>query len=344
MKILQIITLSELGGAQSVVVNLANRLTELGHEVIVAAGEGDGKMYGMLDNRIKVVRLVHMKRSLSIKHDFKALFELRKLGKKYKPDIVHLHSSKAGMLGRIVFDPKKIIYTVHGFDSIRLAYRKFLPLERLMQNRCKAIVGVSRYDYDNLMSCGITNGVTYILNGIKRPDTSGVSELPEMNKYEKVVLAIARVNPPKRHELFIEVSNLLPEFGFIWVGNQMPIDGCPENCHFVGNIPNAGAYCSKADLFMLPSNYEGLPIVIIEAMSFGLPIIASDVGGIKEIVRNGENGYVVDNVAEKFASYIKTVLSDKNHYDSFSQKSLDIYNQELSIEHMTARYLKIYNS
>ena len=128
MRILQVITLCELGGAQSVVINLANKLSE-NHEVIVAAGEGDGKMFTMLNDRVKQERLPHLLRALSPKNDMLTIFDMRKLYNKYKPDIIQLHSSKAGMLGRIAFPTKKVVYTVHGFDSIRLAYRKFLPIE-----------------------------------------------------------------------------------------------------------------------------------------------------------------------------------------------------------------------
>jgi glycosyltransferase involved in cell wall biosynthesis len=78
----------------------------------------------------------------------------------------------------------------------------------------------------------------------------------------------------------------LPQYGFVWIGNQEEMNDLPANCHFIGNIPNAGAYCRFADVFCLPSDYEGLPMVILEAMSFGKPVVASDVGGIKEIVLN----------------------------------------------------------
>ena len=81
MKILQIITLCELGGAQSVVINLANKLSEE-HEVIVAAGEGDGKMFSMLHPKIKQERLPHLQRALSPKNDFLTIFDMRKLYQK----------------------------------------------------------------------------------------------------------------------------------------------------------------------------------------------------------------------------------------------------------------------
>lgn len=341
MKILQVITLSELGGAQSVVINLSNNLCE-NHDVIVAAGEGDEKMYEMLKSTIKVEKCNDLKRALSPINDLLTILFFKKLYKKYKPDIIHLHSSKAGMLGRFAFPKNKIVYTVHGFDSIRLAYRKFLPIEKLMQYRCKAIVGVSQYDYNNLKKEGITNGINCVLNGVYKPNLETNRLLEISKKYKKIILSIARVSSPKRHDLFIETSKLLSDFAFVWIGNQSPIDDVPDNCFFLGSIPNAGAYCQYADIFMLPSNYEGLPIVILEAMSFGKPIVSSNVGGVSEIVKNDINGFTVENDPILFAKKIQYILADDQRYNSFCFESLKLYNNELTVDKMVERYLDIY--
>lgn len=98
-----VITRSDLGGAQSVIVNLANYYVANGQEVIVAAGDGDGKMFEMLDCRVKTERIGTLKRALSVKNDLRSVWELHRLYKKYCPDVVHLHSSKAGILGRLAF-------------------------------------------------------------------------------------------------------------------------------------------------------------------------------------------------------------------------------------------------
>lgn len=341
MKILQIITLSELGGAQSVVANLSNRLCEE-NEVIVAAGEGDGKLYGLLDKRIKIERLRNLKRRLSIKHDPLAVVELRRLYKKYQPDIVHLHSSKAGMLGRVAFPRKKVVYTVHGFDSIRIAYRKFLPIERLMQRFCSSIVGVSKYDKENMLSENITRNVNYIYNGIFVPDISESLSFNLPKQYKKTVLCIARLAPPKDSVLYMKVAELLPDYAFVWIGNQEAVVNHPENVYFMGNIQQAGRYNQIADIFVLPSNYEGLPMVIIEAMSLGKPVVASNVGGISEIVRDGVNGYVVENKESLFAEKIKYILDNEDVARTFGANSKDIFGEHLTVEQMTARYMAIY--
>lgn len=345
MKILQVITQSELGGAQTVVVQLANNLSKE-HQVILAAGQGDGKMWDMVDDKVIRENCPHLQRSISLKNDLLAAIELRKLYNKYKPDIVHLHSSKAGTLGRIVFPSKRTVYTVHGFDSVRLAFRKFLPIERCLQHFCKAIVGVSKYDEKHLIEEGIKNNVSTVYNGISVPDCSTLQPLDVLSTEKKKILSIARVFPQKKPDLFVAVAKLLPQYEFIWIGNQREVTEfgeLPDNCHFVGNIPNAGAYCSKADILMLPSNYEGLPMVILEAMSFGKPVVASNVGGISEIVINDVNGYALENDAQLFASKISYILEDKDIYTRFSQHSSRLFSEQLTVEKMVQGYLEVYN-
>ena len=77
----------------------------------------------------------------------------------------------------------------------------------------------------------------------------------------------------------MSIATLLPDYAFVWIGNQSEVKEYPKNVFFMGNIPDAGKYNSIADLFILPSNYEGLPMVILEAMSAGKPVVASNVGG-----------------------------------------------------------------
>lgn len=343
MKILQIITLSELGGAQSVVINLANKLCE-NNEVIVVAGEGDGKMFDLLDKSIRTDRILSLVRRLSPLNELKAIFEMRRLYQKYRPDIIHLHSSKASLLGRLAFPSNKIVYTVHGFDSIRLAYRKFLPLERLLQRRCAAIVGVSKYDEHNLITEGINNNVSYVYNGIYEPESLCVDPFYKMRKYDGIILCIARLTPQKKHTLFIDVAKRLPDCAFVWIGNQKEPDfDYPDNVFFMGNIKGAGAYSEYADLFFLPSNYEGLPMVIIESLSKGTPVVASSVGGITEIL-DGCNGWAVENSADKMSDTIKHYLGmPEDEKKRMSVYAKQAFRKGFTVNQMTQGYLEIYN-
>jgi len=335
MKIFQIVTLSGLGGAQSVVVNLSNALCKE-HEVIVIAGEGDGNIFNLLDCRIKRIHISFLKKNISPIFDIMTLFYFFILYIKYKPDIIHLHSSKTGILGRLVFPKRKIIYTVHGFDSIRLAHSKYLNLEKHFQQYCKSIIAVSRYDESNLHLENISNNVKCIHNGIVPPVS--------INKYKKTVLCIARNSKQKRFNDFVSTAKILHQYAFFWIGNKDYIPDLPENVFCLGNIQSAGKFNQLADIFMLPSNYEGLPIVIIEAMSYGKPVVASNVGGINEIIINGENGYVVDNDPKQFAEKIEYILENNAVYTMFSENALKRFNSELTIKNMLKKYMDAYTS
>ncbi|MDR0655229.1 MAG: glycosyltransferase [Treponema sp.] len=343
MRIFQIVTLSELGGAQVMAAHLSNALAE-NHEVTVFAGEGDGKLFALLDKRVNYFKIASLVKNVSPLNDIKTLFFFLTLYRRYKPDIIHLHSSKAGILGRLAFPGNRVVYTVHGFDSIRLAYRKFLPLERCLQTRCKAIVAVSHYDEDNLKAEGITRNVSCIYNGIPEP-SAGRQEtvLPVPEKYKKKILCIARVNKPKRLDLFLETAALLPEYAFIWIGNREEAPDVPENVFLLGNMPDAGSYNRNADVFMLPSNYEGLPVVIIEAMSYGKPVVASAAGGIGELVEDGVNGYISKNTASSFAEKIRTIMENDTLYKTLACNSQDRFRKFFAVEKMTDQYLKVYS-
>lgn len=343
MKILQIVTRSDLGGAQSVVLNLANFLS-INNEVVVAVGNGDGKMWQMLSPNVEREYVLSLQRELSPLKELQTIKVFKSLYRKYQPDVIHLHSSKVGILGRLAFPKEKIVYTVHGFDSIRIAYRKFLPLEKFLQKRCSAIVGVSQYDKRNLLNEGITNNVEAIYNGIERPVRLQENPFLQLGDFRKRILCVARLSPPKNINVFLEVAAMLPEYAFIWIGNQREYAGkYPKNVFFMGSLPNAGAYNEYADLFMLPSNYEGLPMTIIEAMSFGKPVVASNVGGISEIVRDDMNGYTVENLATAFCEKISYILECDGIYERFSKAALKFFNEELTVEHMIAGYMEIYN-
>ena len=341
MKILQVITLSELGGAQSVVINLSNALCQE-NDVIVAAG-GNGKMWDLLDKRIKQEKIKSLQRELSPIKEFESVIRLKELYKKYHPDIIHLHSSKAGILGRVAFPKSRIVYTVHGFDSIRIAYRKFLPIEKLLQKRCQAIVGVSHYDENNLKNEGISNNIQMVYNGIQKIEKLNKNPFNLYSHFKYKVLCVARLAPPKNVDLFISVARLLKEYAFIWIGNQNAVDfKCPDNVCFMGSIKNAGAYIEYADLFFLPSNFEGLPITILEALSCGKPVIASNVGGIPEIL-NGKNGYSLPNDAPLMANKIKEILENRTHYIEMCRVAKQTYQDKFTIDKMVNGYLAIYN-
>lgn len=348
MRIFHVITLSSLGGAQSVVVNLANEQVK-GNEVFVVSS-ASGEAWRALDSRVKVIKIKSLHREISLK-DICVLFRLIWLRIKYRPDVVHLHSSKMGALGRIAFRPKKTIYTVHGFDTIRIANRKFLKIEKILQKRCAKVVGVSQYDVNMMTQESITRGVTYVYNGIKdlremqigTPDNRAITMLETIkSKYNKIVLCIARDDKQKKIDLFLAVARIIPDVAFVWIGNKNQYE-TTNNVTLMGLVPLASQLMKYADVFVLPSNYEGLPMSIIEALSAGKPVVASNVGGISELL-DGTNGYAVENDPEVMSEKIRYILADEERYNQMAVSARKTYEDKFTVEHMVEAYQTIYDS
>ncbi|MDR2119199.1 MAG: glycosyltransferase [Tannerellaceae bacterium] len=344
MKILQFTTVSELGGAQSVVIELANSLCKE-NEVFVVSSER-GKMWNLFDKKVKQIPIKQLKKSVSL-YDTVVLLQLFWIRFAVRPDIVHLHSSKAGILGRLAFPKHKIVYTYHGFDSIRLAFRKYLPIEKKMQYRCNTIVGVSEYDRKNCLVEGIDKNVVTIHNGVS--DTSAeinqklnhtIQILKNDTKFK--VITIARLSPPKHIDLFLSIASQLKDVNFYWVGNNYEYKSDLSNVTFCGELRNAALLNNYADLFILCSNYEGMPMSIIEALKFSRPVISSNVGGISEML-DGSNGFVVENKKEKFCEKILFYKENRAEYDKACFAARRIYEEKFCSKRMIEQYLNIYN-
>jgi glycosyltransferase involved in cell wall biosynthesis len=165
------------------------------------------------------------------------------------------------------------------------------------------------------------------------------------NKYDFLVLSIARLNPPKRFDLFCEIALLLKNqnVAFIWIGNQYQPENVPENIYCLGSIKNAYKYIPFVDLFILTSNYEGLPVSIIESLVFGKPVLASNVGGISEIL-NGTNGFALDNDAALFVEKILFYLNDKEAYNVACKAARKTYEEKFTVDKMYNQYLSLYQN
>lgn len=349
MRIFQIITVSEYGGAQTIVANLVKSLSSE-HELFVLYG-GEGEAWSRLGNNFTKIKLNNHRKEVSWK-DIGLLLKLFYYRIKYRPDVIHLHSSKMGVLGRIVFCKKRIVYTVHGFDSIRKAFRKFLVIEKLLKNKAYKIVGVSQYDVDILKEEGIYKNVVRVYNGVADHYTETQTEnnkhitekLDQLKlRYSKVIMCISRISRQKKFDLFLDMARQMPDYAFVWIGNKTEIKDLPANTFCLGEIHSSYFYLKYADLFILPSNYEGLPMSLLEALSFGIPVVASSVGGITEVL-NGKNGFAVDNNVQSFKEKIEYIFTDENRQKMMSDYARQSYLTNFTIGKMVDGYKAIFNT
>ncbi len=396
IKILYLITQSGFGGAQKNVFDLAVNLDAGLFDVAVAAGpDGDYQLNNRLDQKgIRNFRLKHLRRPINPFRDLRAFFEILKLLKKERPDVLHLHSSKAGVLGALAplrrsqSARPKVVYTVHGavFEAEFQPFSKkiFLWLEKFSALLKDKIICVSQKDKNLWLKYRLASPqkITAIHNGldwqylqnlflskerVKEIFTSRNAALFEAFRDAsaelKIIGTIANFYPEKGLFHLIEALNVIfkkiPDAIFVHLGygprkelietmikdygleKKIFLLGAPEN---FGEKLEAAAYLKFFDIFVLPSLKEGFPYAILEAMAAGLPIVASYVGGIPEMIANGENGFLVptrnpDMLAEKIIELLQNpVLTQK-----FSRASLEKI-KEFSLEKMVKETEQIYQN
>ncbi|NDV79326.1 glycosyltransferase [Dysgonomonas sp. 511] len=347
MRIFQVITVSEYGGAQTIVANLVEALAPE-HELFILYG-GNGEAWKKLEGKFTGIRLNDHRKGVSWK-DLGLFFKLLYYRLKYKPDVIHLHSSKMGVLGRLAFSKKKTVYTVHGFDSVRKAYPRYLAVEKKLKDRAFRIVGVSRYDVEALAEEDITRNVALVYNGVSDVYHSHCDLYTPMmhllrgikKKYPKIVMCISRLSKQKKFDLFVDIAAQMPQYAFVWIGNKEPIEGMPANVFCLGETHAAHCCLHYADMFILPSNYEGLPMSMLEALAMEKPVVASAVGGIPEVL-DGRNGFAVENTTENFCQKIEHILSDDKVQKSMSQHARLTYLSNFTVGKMIDGYLAIFN-
>jgi len=362
MKILHVVTNSDLGGAPRVVTELSAQAVQEGHSCGVAAMPG-GPMWKHLEPRVEQFPVPSMRREVQASQDMATLRFLRGLYRDYKPDVIHLHSSKAGALGRLAALgmglARHTVYTIHGFDTILKTHRRYLPLERALALISGAIVPVSRYDFDNLSAVGIQNRVLCIPNGVsdrrgkESPDSKAAMAISKArNSGRLTVLTIARLEKPKRPDLYVALARLNPHADFFWVGNVqeprdfMPGIQIPPNLRFLGESPEAGNLANLCDLFMLISDYEGIPMSVLEAMSCASPVLASRVGGIPEALGEGSDsgGLMAANEAPALQETLKNLLESATLRQSLGAAGRRRYESEFSAFRMWTSYLNLYRT
>ena len=343
-KILFIITKSVWGGAQKYVFDMATSLPKDQFEPIVAGG-GKGIMAEkIISAGLPYLEIKSFQRDISFWKEIVSFFEILKILFKTKPDIVHVSSSKAGgmagmaILTYLAVKPPRggltAVFTVHGwaFLESRPKWQIFL-IKLASKITClfyDKIICVSRNDYNEAIKNKIAPAqkLTFIHNGINPADYN----FQERMEKEFTVGAIGEATKNKGHKYLIEASKNFPDI----------------KLNIISNIPNASKYLKNFDIFVLPSLKEGLPYVILEAGLAGLPVIASNVGGIPEIIENGKEGLLVPPAnPEELAVAIKKLIDDKALRENLARNLHEKIQREFSLEKMLketiSQYLKSYH-
>ncbi|MDP3741434.1 MAG: glycosyltransferase family 4 protein [bacterium] len=353
-KILFIITQGEMGGAQRNVFDLAANLKRDLYNVLVVTGY---ERFELADKcrgaKIEVKIAKHLKRDIHPWHDLMAILEIKKICKEYGPDILHLHSSKAGVLGSIagaLAGIKNIIFTAHGFHFLEpqsLLMKKIsFWLEKFATLFRTKIICVSEFDRQEAIKtrlCPPEKLVT-IHNGItlefQNADFRMQIESPHskiINLKSKITIGtIAHDYPTKNlktlRAAFEIVKQKFPQAELKIIGRGS------KN----GEIENAAKLLPTFDIYVCSSAKEGFPYSILEAMAAGVPIVSTAVGGIPEAVEDGKDGLLVppgspQNLAEAIIKIIKNPELAANLARNAAKKV-----QDFSLEQMLKKTISLY--
>ncbi|OGR78601.1 MAG: hypothetical protein A2X32_04965 [Elusimicrobia bacterium GWC2_64_44] len=337
VKAVHIITRLDFGGAQGNTLYTAAHLDRARFDAVIVTGRG-----GALENKADPDRVVfaeHLVRPINPLKDLAAFFELRALLKKLKPEIVHTHSSKAGILGRLAAASAGvpvIVHTFHGFGFHPLQnFMKrglYVLLERLCAPLSAALVFVSRSNMATARAAAIGAPEAYrlIRSGVKlssypaRIDRAALRAGLGLSAEALVVLSVGNAKPQKNPGHFLEAAaRLAPAFPaarFVFVGGGEALEdlraqararGLEKVCLFTGWRADSADLLAAADIFALVSLWEGLPRALVEAMKTGLPSVCYATDGVTDILKDGENGFCVpQGDLDAFCSAVGRLLGD----------------------------------
>lgn len=337
------------GGVFTYIVELANELVnEYDMYIAYAVRPQTPSNYKeYFDDRIHLIEVKNFTRSIGVQKDVKAFFEIREIAKEIQPDVIHLHSSKAGVLGRWAFNGHKVplFYTPHGYSFLMANYGA------LKRNIFKMIESISAERYCTTISCSegehletlkMTKRATYVNNGINMEALDNIIKQIPVQQHEFTVFTLGRICYQKNPVLFNKIALALPEVKFLWIGDgELREELTAPNIEITGWVDRQTALekSVNADVFMLTSLWEGLPISLLEAMYMKKLCIVSDVIGNHDVIHNNSNGFVCNNV-EQFVNAIQ--IGKKEFNDKMITTAyMNIVNQ-YNTKIMAKEYAQIY--
>lgn len=338
-------------GVFSFLVDLVNS-TDEEFDIVIAYGVREETLQNFKEyfsDRVKFIEVKNFTRNINLKKDLKAFFEVKNIIKKENPDVIHLHSSKAGFIGRFSANGRKMkmLYNPHGFsflmkDSSKIKRLIYWLIEKISTIRKCTIVGCSQGEYEEALK--LSKNSICINNGINIETLK--KETKNFNKKEVdfdnlKICTSGRISFQKNPILFNEIAKKCPDIAFTWIG-----DGELKSELKSNNITVTGwktreevlKIVNDNDIFILTSLWEGLPISLLEAMYLGKVCIVTDCIGNRDVINDNVNGFIIRNNNYK---EIINGLNKENYYKITSNSIntiLNLYNTKI----MTKKYLEVY--
>jgi glycosyltransferase involved in cell wall biosynthesis len=359
-RILLLVTLAETGGAQTYVATLVRAL--VGRYDVTVAAHGPGPLReAVAEAGAEFVPLRHVRRPISIWRDLLGLFELVVLVRRVHPHIVHANSSKAGVLGRIAAWLARApirIFTVHGWAftaTVVPGFRSalFRWAERLVRPLTTATVcvsedertaGIAARTCDEATTVVIRNGIDAAARPARQethpPRIVAVGRLQAPKDPLSLVRALAKLRGRHFHALIVGDGPDRPA-----VEAELRRLELTEAVDLTGEREDVAEILAASAVFVLSSRSEAFPMSVLEAMAAGLPVVATRVGGLPELVVEGETGLLVPaGDPEELAAAIARLLDDPDLRERFGSAGRARVETHFGLEPFLDAHLELYRS
>ncbi len=304
----------------------------------------------LLNDKVNLIEIKNFGGSIfNISKNLKVIKELKDISNTIKPDLIHLHSSIAGGIGRIAFRGSQIpvVYTPHGYAHILMGKKGLkLQLYKIMESVLGKIdcITLTCCKSEDDVAKSLTKRTAYIETGVNVEDLSyTLKDIPAKQMNQFTVYTLGRTCVQKQPELFNEIATLVPDAHFVWVGGgELNHLLTAPNIEITGWKPRyeAIAMGKGADVFILCSLGEAIAMSLIENMYMGKLILVSNVMGNKSVIQNGINGFVCDK-AEDYAQRIKEAMKSYPH--SLCNQAVKDVETIYNTKTMAKKYIKFYN-
>ena len=374
MRICHIITRLLNGGADENTILTCNQQVQLGHEILLVYGnESHSEILDKVDPQVKTLQLLDLRRAVNPFLDIKATFEILRVLRDFQPEVLHTHTSKAGILGRIcgrIINVAVIIHGVHILPFMNVGKVQqivYVLAERWVSRWTDHYICVS----DALMRENIQYGVanrdkhSVVASGMdiqrykeakKMQWDELIVDLPAASKYNKSIVYVGALETRKRQcellNIFKEVNVQHPDTFLVLVGGGKDYDRIKEciamlnlesNVFLTGFRDDVELFIKSSDICVLASEREGLARVLVQYGLAGRPIVTTQLPGVEVVVRHNKNGYIVPaDSLDKMVGPICSLLADDEKREHFSRASSQIDFTEWSLEKMVRSIESIY--
>lgn len=337
------------GGIFTYLMELSNRLIEM-YDITIGYStneETPENIRSHFDKRISLVPIVSFQEKSNLINDASVRSELRALAEAEKPDIIHFHGYEAGRLGRRTFAGSNIpmFYTPHGYlflseDHNMLSRSLFRMNEQSGARTNCTTIAVSKGEFAETLA--FTDNAVYINNGVNLGEIDSSIKDEVNTEHPLTVFTTGLINPQKNPDLFNEIAEAMPDIRFVWIGDgEMRYKLKSSNIEVTGWLDRKEALqrAYHSDIFILTSFWEGLPLSLLEAMYMKKLCIATNVIGSRDVIRNGENGYLCSSAA----AFVNAI----SHFDEPQTKEIvETAQQDVirsyNLDKMAVSYIKVY--